>query len=60
MPSLVNEIKQVTDMRTAKKAAFHAALAQGIGQRQAAHDVASPDLQRGVGTENEMHSSAFS
>ena len=42
-------------MRAANEGALRTALAQGIGQSQAAHDVASADLQRGVGAECELH-----
>ena len=38
-------------MLTADEVAPRAVPFQGIGQRQATHDVASPNLQRSVGTE---------
>jgi hypothetical protein len=47
-------------MRAANEGALRTALAQGIGQRQAAHDVTSNDVQRGVGAKGEMHRSIFS
>lgn len=50
-----NQTDQVSRMLSADKATLHSALLEGPGQRQAAHDVASAYLQRGVSAEDDMH-----
>jgi hypothetical protein len=57
--ALLDEVQQVACMRAADEGTLRTAIAQGIGQRQAAHDVASADLQRGVGAEGDFQRSTF-
>ncbi len=42
-------------MLPANKATLRSAFLEGMGQRQAAHDVASAYLQGGVGAEDDLH-----
>jgi hypothetical protein len=53
--ALLDQVQQVACMRAANESALRTALAHSIGQRQAAHDVASADVHRGVGAEGYIH-----
>lgn len=46
-------------MRAADEGALRTALAQGIGQRQAAHDVARAYFQRSISAEGDSQRSTF-
>jgi hypothetical protein len=56
MAARANLLQQVPAMRTANEDTFAALRAQGIGQRQASHDVPGADLKRRIGAENDLHS----
>jgi hypothetical protein len=44
VPALLDQVQQMAGMRAANESALRTALAQSIGQRQAAHDMAGADL----------------